>query len=127
MPKVKIDDRASLEQAYPPDAFAADAARNAATTNEAVSGVRVLSAPDTGGEFSLERGTRQSGESGGAVFLVPYNRNSNAGEPESAVCDPRAGYDAFLDEIVEAARRFGYRAEESSGQDCDPRIRGPRQ
>jgi hypothetical protein len=125
MPKVRIDDRTALERAYPPDAFAADAARNAATSSEAVNGVRILSAPDDAGEFSLERGSRQVGEAA-SVFLVPYRRRGNAGEPEAVSSDPTAGYQAFLDDIVNAASRFGYRPEESPGP-SDQRIRGPRQ
>ena len=124
--KVKIEDRAALERAYPPDAFAADAARNAATASEAVSGVRILSAPDNAGEFSFERGSRQVGETASAVFLAPYRRRGNAGEPEAASSDSRAGYQAFLDDIIDAARRLGYKPEESPGQ-ADPRIRGLRQ
>jgi hypothetical protein len=126
MTKVKIDDRAALERAYPPDAFAADSAENSAAANETVKGVRVLSAPDSAGEFSLERGARQVGEATSAVFLAPYRRGGNAGEPEGASFDPRAGYDAFLDSIVEAAQHFGYKPEDSPGRG-DPRIRGLRQ
>jgi hypothetical protein len=125
MPKVRIDDRTALERAYPPDAFAADAARNAAASSEAISGVRILSAPDGAGEFSFERGSRQVGEAA-SVFLAPYRRRGNAGEPEAASADPHAGYQAFLDDIVDAARRLGYKPEESPGQG-DPRIRGLRQ
>ena len=68
MIKVKVDDRAALERAYPPDAYAADSAENSAVSNEAVSGVRILSAPDSAGEFSLERGRRQVGEAASGVF-----------------------------------------------------------
>ncbi len=126
MPKVKLEDRAALERAYPPDAFAADTAHNAATSSEAISGVRILSAPDDAGEFSFERGSRQVGEASSVAFVAPYRRRGNAGEPEAVSSDPCAGYQAFLDDIVDAARRFGYKPEESPGQG-DPRIRGLRQ
>ncbi len=116
MIKVKINDRAALEGAYPPDAYVADSAENSAASNEAVSGVRILSAPDGAGEFSLERGRRQVGETASAVFLAPYRPTGNAGAPEAAAADPRAGYEAFLDEITEAAQRFGFRPGESPGQ-----------
>ena len=121
--KVNIDDRAALVRAYPPDHFAADSAENSATTGETVRGVRVLSAPDPSGEFSFERGRRQVGETASAPFLVPYR---GAGAPEAPSGDPHAGYDAFLDEIVAAARRLGFKPEASPGQG-DPRIRGLRQ
>jgi hypothetical protein len=70
MIKVKVDDRAALECAYPPEAYAADSAENSAAANKAVSGVRILTAPD--GEFSLERGRRQVGKAVSGVFIVPY-------------------------------------------------------
>ncbi len=126
MVKVNIDDRAALVRAYPPDHFAADSAENSAAAGETVSGVRVRSAPDTSGEFSFERGRRQVGETASAVFVVPYRRSGGGGAPEAASGDPHAGYDAFLDEIVAAARRFGFEPEASPGRG-DPRIRGLRQ
>jgi len=126
MPKIKIDDRAALERAYPPEDFAADATHNSAAAGAAVNGVRVLGAPDEAGEFSIERGSRGVGETASAIFLTPYRRIADAGDPDIASSGARAGYDAFLDDIVEAARRFGYRPEESPGPG-DPRIRGLRQ
>ncbi len=126
MIKVKVDDRTALERAYPPDAYAADTAENSVVSNEAVSGVRILSAPDSAGEFSLERGRRQIGEAASAVFLSPYRPAGDAATPEALTANARAGYDAFLGEIIEAARRFGFRPDESPGRG-DPRIRGLRQ
>ena len=126
MVKVNIDDRAALVRAYPPDHFAADSAENSATAGETVRGVRVLSAPDPSGEFSFERGRRQIGETASAPFLVPYRGDAGAGAPEAPSGDPHAGYDAFLDEIVAAARHFGFEPEASPGQG-DARIRGLRQ
>ena len=126
MIKVKVDDRAALERAYPPDAYAANSAENSAVSNEAVSGVRISSAPDSAGEFSLERGRRQVGEAASGVFIAPYRSSGNAGDPETAAVNPRAGYDTFLDEITAAARRFGFHPEETPGRG-DPRIRGLRQ
>jgi len=38
----------------------------------------------------------------------------------------RGSYDGFVSEIIEAAQRFGYRAEASPGRG-DARLRGPRQ
>lgn len=126
MIKVKIDDRAAVERAYPSDAYAADSAKNSAASNEAVSGVRILSAPDSAGEFSFERGRRQVGETASAVFLAPYRPTGNAGGAEEAGTNPRAGYEAFLGEIIEAARKFGFHPGDSPGRG-DPRIRGLRQ
>ena len=41
----------------------------------------------------------------------------------SAEPDPRAGYEAFLADIITAALRFGFRPEESPGLD-EPALRG---
>lgn len=125
MSKINTSDRAALEQAYPPEAFVEDSAQNAAASPEIVKGVRVLSAPDAAGEFELERGHRQVGEAASAAFLAPYRRVP-AAVPSETPGSPPDGYQAFLDEIVDAARRFGFRPGETPGQG-DPRIRGLRQ
>jgi hypothetical protein len=96
---------------------------NSVTINETVAGVRVLSAPNTSGEFSLERGRRHVGEAASAAFLVPYRGSGNASEPEATSGDRQAGYDAFLDDVIAAAQRFGFKAEVSPGRG-DQRIRG---
>ena len=44
----------------------------------------------------------------------------------SADPDPRAGYEAFLANIVAVARRFGFEPEASPGPD-EPRLHGARQ
>jgi hypothetical protein len=80
-----------------------------------LSGVRILSAPDAAGDFAFERATQQVGEATSAAFLAPYRRG-----------DPRAGYEAFLADIVNVAHRFGFEAEQSPGCD-EPRLRGLRQ
>jgi hypothetical protein len=115
MPKANIHRRSTLEEVYPPDAFASDAAQNAGVPNAGLSGVRVLSAPDAAGDFALERATQQVGEARSASFLAPYRRE-----------DPRAGYEAFLADIVSVAQRFGFKPQESPGRD-EPRLRGLRQ
>jgi hypothetical protein len=125
MTSVKIGDRAALEAAYPRDAFAADSARNA-PAGEREYGVRILSAPDDAGAFSLERGMREIGEAGEAVFLAPQRPFGGAANPAAATADLDDAYRAFLDEIVAAARRRGYRPKASPGPG-DPRIRGLRQ
>jgi hypothetical protein len=110
MTKVYIGDRGSLEHAYPPDVFASDAAQNEAVS-EIVRGVRVGSAPDADGLFDLEHATRHVGEPETPYFLVPRLSGDHA---------------QFLDDIVTAAKRFGYRADESPGIG-DPRLHGLRQ
>jgi hypothetical protein len=130
MPQVNIlpaniNDRGSIERVYPPDAFARDAAENDRHRVELLKGVRIASAPDEAGNFALEPATQYTGEVPGTPFLAPFHRRT---AEEDAPDDPapRHGYGRFIDDIIEAARRHGYRAEDSPGPG-DPRLRGPRQ
>jgi hypothetical protein len=125
IPPANINDRRSIERIYPPDAFARDAAENDRPRIEILKGVRIASAPDGDGNFALEAGAQYTGEVPGALFLAPFHRRT-AEEYASDDPDPRHGYDAFIDEIIDAARRHGYRATASPGPD-DPRLRGARQ
>ena len=140
MPKANIDRRSTLEEIYPPDAFASDTAQNGRVPNTVVSGVRILSAPDAAGNFDFERATQQVGEAAAASFLAPHRREErtqDAGRdsptPVSADPDPRAGYEAFLagyeaflNDIIAVAQRFGFEPKASPGRD-EPRLRGLRQ
>lgn len=120
-----INDRPSIERIYPPDAFARDAAENDRHRVEILRGVRIASAPDEAGNFALEPGAQYTGEVPGTLFLAPFHPRT----PEWCASDdpdPRHGYDAFIDEIIDAARRNGYRADESPGPG-DARLRGARQ
>src|SRR5437868_12116373 len=110
MPKANIHRRSTLEEVYPPDAFASDAAQNGRVLNTVLSGIRILSAPDAAGDFDFEPATQQIGEATSASFLAPHRREA------SADADPRAGYEAFLADIVAAAQRFGFKPEESPGR-----------
>ncbi|MGA8383436.1 MAG: hypothetical protein WB710_20110 [Stellaceae bacterium] len=121
MATANIADRAGLERIYPAEAFASDAAQNDDLATGLERGVRVLSAPEAGGAFGVERAARQVGEAQSPSFLVPRRRRAAAADP-----DPQAGYAEFLTDIVEAARRFGFEAKDTPGRG-DPRIRGLRQ
>jgi hypothetical protein len=125
MAKANIHRRSTLEEVYPPDAFASDAAQNGRVPNTMLSGIRILSAPDAAGDFDFERATRQIGETASASFLAPHRREERS-LAESAMPDPRAGYEGFLEDIVAVAQRFGFEPEESPGRD-EPRLRGLRQ
>jgi hypothetical protein len=125
LPQANINDRQSIERVYPPDAFARDAAENDRHRVELLKGVRVASAPDGSGNFALEPATQYAGEVPGTPFLAPFHRRT-AEEFAADDPDPLHGYDAFIDDIIEAARRHGYRPEDSPGRG-DPRLRGPRQ
>ena len=65
--------------------------------------------------FRVRAATQQVGEATSASFLAPYRRE-----------DSRAGYEAFLADIVAVAQRFGFELKESPGRD-EPRLRGLRQ
>jgi hypothetical protein len=124
-PPANIHNRRSIERIYPPDAFARDAAENDRPRIEILKGVRIASAPDRNGNFALEPAAMYAGETPGALFLAPFHRRT-AEENAPDDPDPRHGYDAFVAEIIDTARRHGYRAAASPGPD-DPRLRGPRQ
>ena len=62
MAKANIHRRSTLEEIYPPDAFASDTAQNGRVPSTVLSGVRILSAPDAAGDFDFERSTQQIGE-----------------------------------------------------------------
>ena len=125
MSKANIHHRQSLEAAYPPEAFAGDAAQNGRSDSQRISGVRILSAPDAAGDFELERAAQQVGEATSPAFLAPHRRDDRlaaaATEP-----DPRQGYDSFLDDLAAAAQRHGFDPDTSPGR-ADPRLRGLRQ
>jgi hypothetical protein len=121
MAKANIDRRSTLEEIYPPDTFASDAAQNGGVPNTVLSGVRILSAPDAAGDFDFERATQQVGEATSASFLAPHRPTTALADP-----DPRAGYEAFLNDIAAVAQRFGFEVKESPGRD-EPRLRGLRQ
>ena len=133
MAKANIHHRNTLEEVYPPDAFASDAAQNGRVPNTLMSGVRILSAPDAAGDFELERATQQIGEAVSASFLAPHRREDRTVDTgrdspatASADPDPRAGYQAFLADVVAIAQRYGFEPEESPGR-SEPRLRGLRQ
>jgi hypothetical protein len=133
MPRANIHRRSTLEEIYPPDAFASDAAQNGRVPNTLLNGARILSAPDAAGDFDFERATQQIGEAASASFLAPHRREDRAQDAGrdspttvSADPDPRAGYEAFLDDIIAVAQGFGFDPEGSPGRD-EPRLRGLRQ
>ena len=131
MARANINDRSSLEQAYPADAFANDAAQNERSPHELRHGLLIATAPDDEGWFELTRAKRHAGEPETPHFLTPARRTEELvarGEHHAATQvappDPARGYTQFLDDIVAAAKRFGFRADRSPSR--DPRLRGLR-
>ena len=64
--------------------------------------MRIASAPDGDGNFVLAPAAQYAGEVPGALFLAPFHRRT-AEEHAGNDPDPRHGYDAFIDEIIDAA------------------------
>ena len=120
-----IQDRASIERVYSRDDYARDASENERRKPGVLKGVQITAAPDENGNFMLSPASQQAGEVSGAVFLAPFHRVT-AEEHAATDPDPGLGYEGFLDDIIEAAQRQGYRAE-SSPRPGDQRLRGPRQ
>src|SRR5580704_14504528 len=122
MAKANVNDRRSLERAYPANAFARDAARNELASSAVLHGVRIDQAPDGGGTFALSRVQQHVGEPVARDFLAPVRRDAeliDEGRAPAQVAPPhpRGGYDRFLDDVVAAAKRFGFRPEDAPGRD----------
>lgn len=121
MARANIQDRATLERAYPFEAYARDAAQNSLAESQVLRGIRILCAPDAVGTFELEPAGRHIGETAGAAFLAPQRQDVGSGE-----IDQRASYEEFLDEVIAAARRSGFEPDQAPGRN-DARLRGLRQ
>src|SRR5689334_10562406 len=74
MPTANVFDRASVEAIYPRDAYEAEAAQNSVGNAGKQRGLRIDSAPDGEGNFTLVRAVRDVGEAAGtpdSLFLSP--------------------------------------------------------
>ena len=125
MPSANIYDRGSIERVYSCDAYASDASQNERRKPALLNGVRITETADEAGNFAIEPAAHYAGEVPGAQFLAPFHRMT-AQEHAATDPDPRRGHEAFLDEIIKAARGPGFRPETSPGPG-DARLRGPRQ
>ena len=121
MARANIQDRATLERVYPFEGYASDAAQNSLAQGQVVRGVRILSGPDAVGTFEVEPGSRHVGETTGAPFLAPQRRDGG-----SRAINQQVSYHEFLDEVIAAARRFGFEPERAPGRNGS-RLRGLRQ
>ncbi|HEX8166072.1 MAG TPA: hypothetical protein VF601_09825 [Beijerinckiaceae bacterium] len=138
MSSANVNDRASIERLYPRDAFEADAARNALPKADVLHGVRIASGVSESGEFALQRTSQQAGENdplGDTLFLAPFPTEAGgalrqtpayggAEENPDALAkaaDKRPDYDAFVDRIVETARRATFKGPIGRHE---PRLKG---
>lgn len=135
-----INDRTSIERAYPREEFDREIGRNSEPKASVLAGVRILRGIDGHGDFEIERASRHAGEAGEseeAVFLSPFLVSAmadtgGAASPREApapdASDDRRGkaadYEAFLDRIVAAAKSAPRRASPGPGEE---RLQGLRQ
>lgn len=122
MMKANINDRATVEEAYPRQAFERDVGLNSAPKAIAHHGLRIQSEPDAEGWFALSRGSRHVGEAEAvihSVFLAPtrpddaalaqadgsYGGAQERGDGVSAeTASLASAYDAFIEQVLETAR-----------------------
>src|ERR1700746_3212371 len=130
MPTANIQRRKSIEQVYPRDAFASDAAYNGQVTKEVILGVRILSEPNDNGDFVFERSSHHVGEVATPTFLAPHRREESLATTEedpraikAGLLNPQEGYVEFLVDIIRAAQKFGFEPENSPGRN-EPRLQG---
>jgi hypothetical protein len=107
-----IDDRASIERAYPLDRFREDANRNSIPNAPVLHGLTIVSPPDAGGAFQLRHAERQSGERDGDGYAAFVPAMGHAGDGDEAA------YASFIDRVIEAARSL------REVEPADGRLRG---
>ena len=122
MANANINDRATIEQAYPRQSFEEDIRLNSDAKTQVQRGVRIPAPPDADGTFSLVRASRHVGELEAAsetIFLAPTRSfdaalkpsSSGYGQEEAEAGDPAAesgraadAYGAFVDAVVAGVR-----------------------
>ena len=104
MVQANVHDRLTIERLYPRDAFDRDSRMNADVKTEILHGVRVMSAPDANGDFSLARASRHVAEQnpeGDVIFVFPHRyqgddalmQGPDYGGPEEKSDASRGGQD----------------------------------
>jgi hypothetical protein len=134
MNKANVNDRASVERIYGPDAWEQDASRNSRGNAAVVYGLKILSGPDSDGAFALARTSQHVGEGdreGDAVFLAAFDADAAATASDEGTYGGSAGpmpdanddsdYRRFIDNVLEAARTAHFKP--AIGKD-DDRIKG---
>jgi hypothetical protein len=137
MAEADVNDRTSVERAYPREAFEEDAGMNARPKTEVLHGIRIDQPADARGRFRLSRAAQHVGEDERArstVFLSPVlvetagslveKGEYGAMQPTGAPVEKGRDYPAFIDRIIDAAREA--EPVEAPGRG-DERLAGPRQ
>jgi hypothetical protein len=137
MAEANVNDRASVERAYPREAFEEDAGVNSRAKATVRHGVRLDEPADATGRFRLSRAAQHVGEDERArstMFLSPVLVESasslvekgeyGAMRPTGAPVGKGRDYPAFIDRIIEGAREA--EPVETPGR-ADERLAGPRQ
>ena len=134
MDRANINDRASIARLYPYAAFLGEANANVRARTSIWRGVEIIAGADAEGWFPMTRASRHAGERevmGGARFLCPFAQATEhrSDYPSSAGggggADGRAlAYDAFIDNIIAAARAMPPEPAPGAG---DIRLKGLRQ
>lgn len=129
--RANIHERQSIEKIYPRAVFEQEARSNLRAKTTVQHGVRIHSMPDDRGEFELTRATRHIAEAedgANSAFLCPYAQAPTAGGessgPKETGPPPSAAYDAFIDQVLETARRVRFDRSPGPGE---VRLMGPRQ
>jgi hypothetical protein len=128
-----INDRTSIQKIYPMGAWEQDGSRNTQGNASIVYGVKILSAPDTGGAFELVRASQHVAENdpeSDEVFLTPIEPGAaeavegstySGGVQPSGHQHQGGDYESFVDEIIAAARKAHFKPAIGVGDD---RIKG---
>lgn len=128
-----INDRTSIQNIYPMDAWEQDGSRNAKGNAAVVYGVKILSAPDKEGAFNLKRVSQHVAENdpeSDEVFLTPFESGASeaeAGSTYSGGVQPQehkhldGDYESFVDRIIATARTAHFKPAIGVGDD---RIKG---
>src|SRR4051794_20606431 len=87
MSEANIDDRGSIERAYPRAVFERDARANMLPNAEVLHGVRLEGGADASGRFRLTRAAQHAGEDPRlrhAMFLAPFATAAATGSADDA-------------------------------------------
>jgi hypothetical protein len=136
MAEANVNDRGSVERAYPREAFDEDVRANMLPTAEVRHGVRIESGADAGGRFRLTRAAQQVGEDARlrhTIFLAPFQTvpagnvaedSGYGGLDERTAAGAAGDYDAFVNRIITAAREMEHEVAPGRGDDRLKGFRG---